>query len=250
MEDWKLRPARDHGLPAGERLRSLRRESLLMESLVQRAWWRLVRGYLALVHRLDVRGAEQVPREPPFVLVANHTSHLDALVLASVLSWRLRDRVFPIAAGDTFFETPVATAFAAFALNALPLWRKSCGTHALAELRARLLEEPCVYVLFPEGTRSRDGVMATFKPGLGMLVAGTPAAIVPCHLQGTFAALPPDRRWPRPGRIGLRIGAPLRFRETSDDRAGWKEVAHQAEAAVRALAPGQSGVGGIAAKET
>ena len=91
------------------------------------SWWAAIRSYLRIFHRLHVEGIENIPKEPPFVIVANHSSHLDALILASRLSWRLRDDVYPIAAGDTFFETPVAAAFAAIALNALPMWRKRGG---------------------------------------------------------------------------------------------------------------------------
>ena len=73
-----------------------------------------VARWLALAHRLSIEGLENVPAEPPFVLVANHTSHLDALILAACLPRNQRGKVFPIAAGDTFFETKLATAFAAF----------------------------------------------------------------------------------------------------------------------------------------
>lgn len=239
MRDWDLRPARDLGLRPGERHRSLRRESGLVSTGLHLAWWAAVGGYLKAWHRLTVDGREHIPRRPPFVLVANHSSHLDALVLASPLPWRLRDRIFPIAAGDVFFETPLLSAFSAGMLNALPMWRKRCGPHALAELRGRLLDEPCAYILFPEGARSRDGRMLPFKPGLGMLVAGTDVPVVPCRLEGCFEALLPGRRWPRPRRLRLRVGEPLTFADVPNDRAGWLHVAAETERRVNALATGE-----------
>src|SRR6185369_14403038 len=123
-------------------LRSLRRENGLIATGLHFAWWTLVRGYMIVWHRLTVHGRRHLPKKPPFVLVANHASHLDTLVLASPLPWLIRDRIFPIAAGDVFFETPMRSAFSAFFLNALPMWRKKCGPHALKELRERLVEEP------------------------------------------------------------------------------------------------------------
>jgi 1-acyl-sn-glycerol-3-phosphate acyltransferase len=236
MDDWTYEPARDHGLPLLERLRSLKRESGLIESVGHMAWWAAIRSYLRIFHRLHVEGVENLPKEPPFVMVANHASHLDALILASRLHWRLRDDVYPIAAGDTFFETPVAAAFAAVALNALPMWRKrGGGRHALEDLRARLLSEKCVYVLFPEGTRSRDGSIGSFKAGIGMVVAETKVPVIPCYLRGAFESMPPDGSWPRFKRICLRIGDAIRFDDVSNDREGWNRVAQELQRAVSTL---------------
>src|SRR5262249_7855483 len=151
--------------------------------------------------------------------------------------WWQRDRIFPIAAGDVFFETPVLAAFAAGMLNALPLWRKKCGPHEMPTLRKRLLEEPCAYILFPEGGRSRDGAMLRFRPGLGMLVAGPHVPGVPCHLTGCLEALHPEWKWPRPRRITMRIGEPVVFPEVQNDREGWIQIAAETEARVKALAP-------------
>jgi 1-acyl-sn-glycerol-3-phosphate acyltransferase len=237
VEQWDLQPAHDLGLPPGQRLRSLQRESGLMSTGMHLAWWTLVRGYLAAWHRLAISGRQHLPKEPPFVLVANHASHLDAFVLAAPLSWRLRDRVYPIAAGDVFFETPLTTAFAAGMLNALPMWRKKCGPHALQQLRQRLLEEPAIYILFPEGARSRDGSMLPFKAGLGMLVAETNVPVVPCYLEGCFDALRPEEKWPRRCPIHLYMGAPQVFDSAKNDRAGWLHIAAETEAAVRRLMP-------------
>jgi 1-acyl-sn-glycerol-3-phosphate acyltransferase len=236
MQKWDLQPARDLGMPASERLRSLQRESGLVSTGLHLAWWSLVRGYLAVWHRLAIWGQENIPVQPPFVLVANHTSHLDALVLAAPLPWRLRDRIFPIAAGDVFFQTPLVSAFAVGMLNALPMWRRKCGPHALEKLRQRLLEEPCSYILFPEGTRSRDGQLSPFKPGLGMLVAQTNVPVVPCYLDGCYQALTPNQRWPRPRRIRLHIGDPLTFAAVANNREGWLHIATTTEQRVKALA--------------
>ena len=205
-------------------MQSLRRESGLVCAAMQYVSWGLTRSYLSLCHRLSIYGRENLPRSPHYVLVANHCSHLDAVSMASAVPWRHRDRVFPIAAGDLFFETPARAFISALGLNALPMWRQHCGRHALGDLRARLLEEDCIYVLFPEGSRSRDGRMARFKPGLGMLVAGTDVPVVPCHLAGTFNALPPHRRMPKMDKVTLKIGEPICFANVANARPGWEEV--------------------------
>jgi 1-acyl-sn-glycerol-3-phosphate acyltransferase len=235
MDEWKYRPAGDLGLKPVESLRSLQREAGLIASFTQSVWRTLVPLYLRGYHRLRIAGREHLPAKPPFVLVANHTSHLDALTLASALPWRLRRAAFPIAAGDVFFETPAASLFAAMMLNALPMWRRRCGSHAMQQLRDRLIGEPAVYLIFPEGTRSRDGQMSRFKPGIGMLVADSEVPVVPCSLSGAHAAFPAHRRFPLPAPIKLQIGAPLTFPKVENSRGGWMEIATRLEAAVVAL---------------
>src|SRR5207244_9991775 len=95
----------------------------------------------AIAHRRTITGREKLPAHGPFVLATNHCSHLDALVLGAALRPRHRERAFPIAAGDVFFQTTAVSAFSAIILNALPMWRKNCGPHALAELRLKLQGE-------------------------------------------------------------------------------------------------------------
>lgn len=236
MEDWKYQPARDFNLQPSQRRLSLERETRLTETISHLGWWGFIRAYLKLYHRMAIEGREHLPKRPPFVMIANHTSHLDAMVLSAPLSWRYRDRVFPIAAGDVFFETPVMTHFAVACINALPMWRRNCGPHALKELRRRLVEEPCGYILFPEGARTRDGELLPFKAGLGMLVAETDAPVIPCHIHGAFDALRPEAKWPRPKKITLRIGEPIRFRDTPNRKAGWSQVADTLRDAVTQLA--------------
>ena len=236
MEDWKLEPARDIALKGAERHRSYDRESGLVANVARFAWWAMMRTSLKVLHRLEVVGRENLPDEPSFVLVANHASHLDAMVLGSTLPLRMRDQLFPLAAGDVFFETPALAAFSATVLNALPVWRKKVGPHAIQDLRKRLIKQPSVYILFPEGGRTRDGRMKPFKGGIGMMTAGTSVPVVPCHLQGTFQAFPPNTKLPRLHKVTVQIGKPRVFTDQENKRSGWDEVTRILEDDVRGLA--------------
>jgi 1-acyl-sn-glycerol-3-phosphate acyltransferase len=225
MTDWKFHPARDLALHGIERHRSLQRENGLAASSVRLFWWCALRLYFRIWHRLRVTGHENLPMKPPFILIANHGSHLDAPLLASLLPVGWRDRVFPVAASDTFFVKRSTAAFADWFLNALAIRRKCARSHDLDEMRDKLASDGAVLIIFPEGTRSRTGELQAFHSGIGRLVAQSNIPVVPCHLDGCFRAFPPGGRFMKPLPISLRIHPPIRFDTYPDNRAGWDSVA-------------------------
>jgi len=236
MKDWEYDTARDLGLAPAEVLKSVHREIGLpgvITGLIKRP---LLHIYLKLFHRIKVFGKENLPAQYPFVLVANHCSHLDTPVLSSLVPLPLSFRLFPIAAGDTFFESYRTSLFAALFVNALPLWRKKVGAHSLDQFRNRLVAEPCGYILFPEGTRSRTGKMGKFKPGIGMILAGQNVPVVPCYIDGAFEALSSDARTLKPVRITVRIGKPLNMEAIENNKSGWLQVSESLQSEVEKLA--------------
>lgn len=235
MSDWKYEPAKDIGLPPMERMRSHRREAGLFSATARLAWWTAWAGLLRTWNRLSVHGREHLPRSGSFVLIANHESHLDVFALAAALPLRARQQFIPLSAEDVFFDRPTRTFFAAHVLNALPVRRGQGVRHGFAAMRERLLAEPTVFVIFPAGKRSRDGSFVPFRPGIGMLVAGTQIPVVPCHVEGAFEALRPQTKLLRPARITVRIGAPHVFGQQPDRRAGWDAIAAVLEHDSRAL---------------
>lgn len=235
MDPFEFKPAGDLGLGGLARFRSCQRESGLATSLTRFAWWCTLRCVFRAWNQLRIIGRENLPDHPPFILAANHASHLDALLLMSALPMAWRDSVFPIAAKDVFFESHGVAAFGAVFVNALPVWRNSARAHDLRELRQRLIDSPSVYILFPEGTRTRDGKLLPFKPGVGKLVAGTEVPVVPCFIEGARAAMPPGWRFLNPRRIRVTIGSPQTFRDIPDDREGWGRVAASVGHAVSVL---------------
>ncbi|MGH7242222.1 MAG: lysophospholipid acyltransferase family protein [Phycisphaerales bacterium] len=235
MKDWTYDKAADLGLPPGARLRSARREPGLLSLVGHCATTAMLRGYFAGYHRLRVLGREHLPQCAPFILISNHSSHLDALALSAALPIRSRIDTFPVAAGDVFFRNGAASLFASIFLNALPLYRKGVTSHALEDLRHRVSERHSGLILFPEGTRSRNNEVGAFKAGVGKIVAGTGVPVIPCRFFGASDCLPAGKWLPRPRKIVLCVGTPLTFADIANDREGWTQVAALCEQAVRSL---------------
>jgi 1-acyl-sn-glycerol-3-phosphate acyltransferase len=226
MSNWQYYSAHDLGLGGDQRYCSPHRENDFTQNLMRLGWLTSIRLVFKLWNRLEIRGLENVPVKPPFVITANHTSHLDALVIASALSLRWRDQISPLAAGDYFFCSSLRAAFSATILNALPIWRQRQRgqRHELSDLRDRLLQQSAIYIVFPEGSRSRDGGLHNFKPGFATLVAGTTTPVLACHLSGSFDALPPDKGFVRPRKIVLQIGTPVTFENVTNHAEGWRQI--------------------------
>jgi len=235
MEPFTYKPASDHGLTESQRVQSVHREPGLVGVLGRRLACAAINVYFALYHRLRISGRGNIPTELPFVMVANHESHLDALILAAAVPRALRHRVYPVAAADAFFTNYRSAALTTLFVNALPIHRKKVPARALADLRHKLLDEPCGMILFPEGARTRDGALMRFKPGIGMLVAGTRVKVVPCWIEGAFEALGADAKVPKPKRLTLNIGPALVFEGVPDEREGWERVAWEIRMAVEGL---------------
>lgn len=235
-EEWTYTPAADHGLSGRVRWRSARREAGWATIVAGRIARSLVRRWLRWRYRLRVSGLQHVPGEVPCVFVANHTSHLDTLAILCALPPRIAARTTPLAAGDAFFSGPLRARLAGVLLNARPVWRERRAAAAFAEIRRLLRDRPGGLILFPEGTRSRDGTLRAFRGGIGCLVAGTDVPVVPIAIQGAHACWPPGERRPRPrADLVLSFGAPRTFTEAPTGKESWLRIAASLQADVRSL---------------
>jgi long-chain acyl-CoA synthetase len=183
-----------------------------------------------------VVGAENLADiEGPVLLVANHTSHLDSVVLLSALPARQRRRVAVAAAADYFFARPLIGSVVALLLNAFPFSRTSAVRPTL-EHCAALLDAKWSILLYPEGTRSITGEIGEFKAGVGLLAVELDVPVVPIYLDGLQDILPKGRVLPRPGPVTVTFGRPLSF----EGSTSYGDVALRLEQAVRALRGGKS----------
>lgn len=167
-----------------------------------------VTGLIMSTHlRVRGDGLEHLPANGPYILVANHSSHLDLPAVRKVLG-RRADILHAMAAKDYFFNTRFKSWFFTTFLNALPLDREANPAESLAACKT-VLDSGRPILLFPEGTRSQTGELQPFRPGIGVLAVELDVPIIPVWIQGTFAALPKGRIIPMPGPIEVRIGQPV-----------------------------------------
>jgi len=180
----------------------------------------LMRLVLSVYFRLGIVGREKIPASGPFVLVANHSSHLDAVALTCVLRPSHWYHAYAAAAQDYFFRDFLRALMAIAFVNAMPFDRKDNPQKSL-ELCAEVLQVSReAIILFPEGTRSLDGSMGRFRPGVGYLVAGTDIPVVPAYIQGAHQAWPKGNLVPKPFKVTLVIGDPRRYPQVQSTREG------------------------------
>jgi len=165
----------------------------------RRVLWRAV---LRLTGGLRVHGAAELP-PGPCLIVANHSSHADtAALIAALPAWR---KPVVAAAADYWFRGGFRPAICRALCGAFPVRRSGGGSADLAAA-ARLLAAGHDVIVFPEGTRSRDGQIGDFRRGAARLAAAAGAPLVPAGISGTRALLPPaGSGWAAgPGHAGGR----------------------------------------------
>ena len=164
--------------------------------------WSVVR--VTVIGRRDLRGVGRA-----FVVVANHSSHLDAPLILGALPRRLARYLAAGAAADYFFDVWWRRGLTGLFFNAFPVDRSGVNPRAISA--KVLLESGVPLLVFPEGTRSRTGEIGTFKTGAAALVAATGVPCIPVALIGAGIAHPRGSKWPKPGRlpVGVVFGAPL-----------------------------------------
>ncbi|MFW5791144.1 MAG: lysophospholipid acyltransferase family protein, partial [Desulfohalobiaceae bacterium] len=155
---------------------------------------------------LTVQGKENIPSHGPVVLLPNHQSYLDPLVLAACLDIGFLDRTYWAGWTGVMFRNPLAR-FLSRITQVVPIDPQRAARSSLA-FGAVVLKRERNLVWFPEGQRSPNGTLLPFKPGLGLLLDRYPVTVVPVAIQGTHQALPPGRAWPRRVRFTVTFGSP------------------------------------------
>ena len=178
----------------------------MQRSFLSRVWYDFLKRVLQLlavaVYRVRYSGRQNIPADGGVLVVSNHQSHFDPPLVGIGCP-----RPMNYLARDTLFR------FAPFrwligSVDAIPIDREGIGLGGIKESLRRLKRGEMV-LIFPEGTRTRDGQIAPFRPGFTALAVRSGAAILPVAIEGAFQVWPRWRKFPGPGTIRVHFGEPI-----------------------------------------
>jgi long-chain acyl-CoA synthetase len=191
------------------------------------------------VFQVKTTGKAFIPANRNFLVVANHTSHLDMGLVKSVLGEH-GEKLTALAARDYFFDTPLKRAYFENFTNLIPMDRHGSLRESL-RLAGEALRQGYNLLIFPEGTRSVTGELLEFKPTLGYLALTFGVDVLPLYIDGAHEALPKGALLPKKTDLEVRIGPALEVEELRRRTRGlarsesYRQVTRLAEDAVRAL---------------
>ncbi|HXX40208.1 MAG TPA: lysophospholipid acyltransferase family protein [bacterium] len=198
-----------------------------LDSLAFRAIRSTVRMLAWRMFRLSTVGTDRIPSGPA-VVVANHVSWLDPIILPLVMP----RKPAVLAMAELWHMPGVRLVMRAYGPLAIPIRRGMVDTGALKRSLAAL-RDGHLLIVFPEGGISGDGRLRPFQRGAALLAARASVPIVPVAIVGTNDALPLGRVVPRPRRVVVRIGTPVTVR--GDTPAGLDRANAEAESQIAAL---------------
>jgi len=201
--------------------------------------WCAFRALYKFYFRWRVYNAERVPLEGGVILASNHASFLDPPLVGAGVK-----RGINYLARENLFRFPVM-GWVLRHWQVVPVDRDGGGAAGLRAILDRLLAGGAI-ILFPEGTRTRDGKLQPARSGIGLTVIKSTAPVVPVRVFGTFDAYGRHLRFPRPHRVAVKYGQPMRFEELRAEakvcskprlKEIYQQVANELMAAIARLEP-------------
>ncbi|BCT76133.1 1-acyl-sn-glycerol-3-phosphate acyltransferase [Sinomonas cyclohexanicum] len=178
-----------------------------------------IRGLIGGLCRPTVTGLDNVPENGPFIVASNHLSFLDSVIIQALMP----RRVAFFAKAEYFTGKGVkGKLMKAFfeGVGSIPVERgEQAASVAALKTLLDVLDQGEAIGIYPEGTRSRDGLLYRGRTGVGWLALTTGAPVVPVGLIGTEELQPADTNGIRPRHFEMRVGEPLHFGKTGPDHS-------------------------------
>jgi 1-acyl-sn-glycerol-3-phosphate acyltransferase len=204
-----------------------------------RLGWMFFRAWYATYFRWWVFNPERVPETGAVILASNHASFLDPPLVGAGLK-----RGINYLARESLFRFPGIGALLR-SWSAVPVDRDGGGAAGLKAILDRLLAGGGI-ILFPEGTRTRDGNLQPARSGIGLVVVKSTAPVVPVRVFGTYEAYGRRVKFPRPKRIAVKYGQPMNFEKLRAEAKNcsktrlkeiYQQIADEIMAAIAGLEP-------------
>jgi 1-acyl-sn-glycerol-3-phosphate acyltransferase len=175
------------------------------DPLIAVGQWAMRAGRRILGIRLEVSGLDELERRTPYVYMPNHMSFLDGPMLEMLIPGAAR-----IILKKPVLRIPVVGLAMRF-VGFVPVDRKGeeGGKKSIARAAVLMREKGYSFLIFPEGTRSRDGKLQRLRRGGFFLALETGAPIVPVTIRGTFALMPKGQRFARKGSVAVEFHEPV-----------------------------------------
>lgn len=171
----------------------------------------LVRLVVLIVIGLRIANKERLPKSGPAIVVANHNSHLDTMVLMTLFPINLLDKLHPVAAEDYFFSNSILAWFSLNIIGIIPLKRETFSVHEdILSGCSQALEKGDILLIYPEGSRGEPESLSRFKSGIAHLIKRHPdVPVYPIFLHGLGKALPRGEAILVPFFCDVFIGEPI-----------------------------------------
>lgn len=181
---------------------------------LRRIFFSFIRLLLILLLGMTVRRRNLLPEKGPAIVVANHNSHLDTLMLISLFKLKRLPNIRPIAAADYFMKNRPLAWFATRVIGIIPLERGAASrSYDPLQPCCDALDRGDVIILFPEGSRGEPEKLSQFKKGIAHLAERYPnVAVTPVFIHGLGKALPKDDFVLVPFFCDIFVGEPLHFK--------------------------------------
>ena len=203
----------------------------------------VMRPLVWLLSKPKVVAAGPLNTAEPMLIVANHVTSYDAPLIEYALPAAIRRQIAVAMSGDMledyrhfrnadrrtikakfFLPGPLFYFLVTALFNVFPLPKRRDFQHSFAHA-GEALDKGMHVLLFPEGIRSAEGELASFRPGIGLLVKQSSAPVLPMAIRGLGELKVRGHGWFRSGTVEVRIGAPMKF-QAADTEAGITEKLH------------------------
>tara|TARA_R110002072_G_scaffold276051_1_gene437278 strand:- start:5770 stop:6348 length:579 start_codon:yes stop_codon:yes gene_type:complete len=169
-----------------------------------------MKNFLRLVIGVQFQRAKHIEDLEQVIIVANHNSHLDTMILLSALPSKILHKVHPIAAGDYFNKNKVVGFLTRFFVNTLYVNRETKVKGENLDFLDKVIKEGKSIIIFPEGSRGSPDELQQFRKGVGVILSKNPdVPFVPMFLDGVGRAMPKGEALPVPFTTKLFVGKPV-----------------------------------------